>query len=235
MSRLAARQSALGTVAQVLPKLWSVLGNLRPTWHLRSLEALTPEFLARHEITGIIWDIDGTLTVNHAGQLAQESRSAFQALATAPQLRQAILSNAGQSRFLELTRIFPSIPVHQGFDVDGVVMLRTRVGERDSWSEAELAQRLAGGATPLRKPHAELVRLVVTAMGAVPAEVVMVGDQYFTDIAGANLAGVRSIKVPTLGRAAFPAGVRMAQRAEGVLYRVLHGAPRWEGARARER
>jgi predicted HAD superfamily phosphohydrolase YqeG len=49
----------------------------------------------------------------------------------------------------------------------------------------------------------------------------MVGDQYFTDIAGANLAGIRSIKVPTVGRAQFPFVVRWFQRLETALSVIL--------------
>ena len=63
-----------------------------------------------------------------------------------------------------------------------------------------------------------------------PAAALMVGDQYFTDIASANLAGVRSVKVPTLHRASFPAPVRWSQRLEAVLYRLKYGLPRPGGA-----
>jgi len=63
-----------------------------------------------------------------------------------------------------------------------------------------------------------------------PEAALMVGDQYFTDIASANLAGVRSAKVPTLHRASFPAPVRWSQRLEAVLYRLKHGLPRPDGA-----
>jgi predicted HAD superfamily phosphohydrolase YqeG len=50
----------------------------------------------------------------------------------------------------------------------------------------------------------------------------MVGDQYFTDVAGANLAGVLSVKVNTYDRSSFTLPIRIFQRAELVLYRVLH-------------
>jgi predicted HAD superfamily phosphohydrolase YqeG len=50
--------------------------------------------------------------------------------------------------------------------------------------------------------------------------VALVGDQYLTDVATANLAGIRSIKVPTLGRASFPPSVRLLQRVDEWLYRL---------------
>jgi predicted HAD superfamily phosphohydrolase YqeG len=49
----------------------------------------------------------------------------------------------------------------------------------------------------------------------------MVGDQYFTDIAGANLAGINSVKVPTLSPRSFPLLLRSFQRAEWLMVRLL--------------
>ena len=54
-------------------------------------------------------------------------------------------------------------------------------------------------------------------------EVAMVGDQYLTDVAGANLGGIRSIKLPTLAPETFRRSVRAGQIAETVLYAVAHG------------
>jgi predicted HAD superfamily phosphohydrolase YqeG len=42
----------------------------------------------------------------------------------------------------------------------------------------------------------------------------MVGDQYWTDVAGAGLAGIRSAKVPTAGRSTFPPALRAFQTIE---------------------
>jgi predicted HAD superfamily phosphohydrolase YqeG len=52
-----------------------------------------------------------------------------------------------------------------------------------------------------------------------------VGDQYLTDIAGANLAGIRSIKVPTIGRRSFPLPVRFLQWSEELLFRTVSSIP----------
>ena len=86
MSRLAARQSPLGTIAQTLPRLGRVLRNLRPTWHLDSLEALDDAFVARHAIRAILWDVDGTLTTFHGPEVAPPARR-FLALCRHPGLR----------------------------------------------------------------------------------------------------------------------------------------------------
>jgi predicted HAD superfamily phosphohydrolase YqeG len=91
-----------------------------------------------------------------------------------------------------------------------------------------VTRRVAAGAVPLRKPHGALVHAVTADLGLDLHDVVMVGDQYFTDIAGANLAGVRSIKLPAIGPETLPPGIRFGQLVEGVAYRVLHGAPIWE-------
>jgi FMN phosphatase YigB (HAD superfamily) len=66
----------------------------------------------------------------------------------------------------------------------------------------------------LRKPDARIMRFAVEQLG-VPAEaVLMVGDQYWTDVAGAGLAGLRSAKVPTAGQSTFPPAIRAFQRIE---------------------
>ncbi len=55
--------------------------------------------------------------------------------------------------------------------------------------------------------------------------VLMVGDQYLTDVASANLAGIRSAKVRTFRRDTFPRSLRFSQALEVTLYRVMHGRP----------
>jgi predicted HAD superfamily phosphohydrolase YqeG len=62
----------------------------------------------------------------------------------------------------------------------------------------------------------------VRELGCGKGAVVMIGDQYQTDVAGANLGGVRSIKLPTLAREPFRPAGRMPQRLETGLYAVLY-------------
>jgi predicted HAD superfamily phosphohydrolase YqeG len=100
----------------------------------------------------------------------------------------------------------------------------------DSWSAEELAARLGDGAHVIRKPSAELVEYAVRELGRQTAEVAMVGDQYLTDVAGANLGGVRSIKLPTLAPGTFRRSVRFGQVVEVLLYALVHGRARKHGA-----
>ncbi len=227
MRHLAARQSPLGTLAQTLPRLRSVLANLRPTWHMRSLAPLNAAFLAKHRIRALIWDVDGTLTRFHDTVLADEA-AVFRTLSTLPRVHHAVLSNAGEARFRELGRIFPDIPIMKGYRWDGHVGTRQILRGEDSWSVDELAARIDAGAIPLRKPDGHLLLAVAHELCLEPPEMVMIGDQYLTDIAGANLAGVRSIKLPAIGPETLPPGIRVGQVVERVMYRLLYGAPVWE-------
>jgi predicted HAD superfamily phosphohydrolase YqeG len=76
-------------------------------------------------------------------------------------------------------------------------------------------------ARALRKPNEALLRLALCELGcAAPHEALVVGDQYLTDIAPANLLGVRTVKVTTVERRSFPLVVRALQRAEEMLYQL---------------
>jgi predicted HAD superfamily phosphohydrolase YqeG len=194
---------------------------------MRSLDRLDAAFLARHGIRGLLWDVDGTLTRFHDTALAAEA-SHFRALSHMPAIHHAILSNAGEERFRELGRIFPDTPVLKGYRCDGDVVMRHIQHGQDSWTADALVSRLAAGAIPLRKPDGELVVAATRALGWDLSDAVMIGDQYLTDIAGANLAGVRSIKLPAIGPASLPPGIRIGQVLERGIYRLLHGAPVWE-------
>lgn len=225
MSGLARRQSPLGTIAQSLPRIREILGNLEPTWHFRRSQEITPAFLARHGITTVVWDVDGTLTHFHRDVLV----GGIPAL-EAEGVTHAILSNAAEERYAELGRIFPSIPVCKGYRIDGAIRIRVLRDGNDSFDAMTRARLGADDVVPLRKPDGALLLETLAALGAEPRSTVMVGDQYFTDIAGANLAGVRSIKVAAAGWKLLPPGIRFGQRVEQLCHRVLHGAPRWESS-----
>ncbi|MGH7658878.1 MAG: HAD hydrolase-like protein, partial [Gemmatimonadales bacterium] len=81
--------------------------------------------------------------------------------------------------------------------------------------------------TPVKKPSEVPIALALAELGNPdPRRVYMVGDQYFTDIAGANLGGVSSIRVPTWQPKSFPLVLRTFQSFETILYRFLYGRPR---------
>jgi predicted HAD superfamily phosphohydrolase YqeG len=214
------------TTRQALPRFFELVSKLKPTMHLPDVRAIDESFLAEHRIAALIWDVDGTLMAHHNMTVAEEFQSTLTRIAERSDVRQIILSNCGETRFAELGRIFPEVPVLKAYRrVGGDILLRTLANGRERWSDrAEIEQERPGETLqPLKKPSAELIEFALAAAGSPPRErVFMVGDQYFTDIAGANLAGIGSIKVPTLGRGSFPFAVRSFQRIESVLYRILY-------------
>ena len=223
---LASGASAFTTFVQVAPRLLSLVGRMRPTWHAGSLAEVTPEALRANGIRGVIWDVDGTLTGDRRRDLITECAGPFAALRADAGLRHAVLSNASEPRFRELGELFPDLPILRAYALRGGLMYRKACGAIDTWTAEELAARLAEGAHVVRKPSAELVEYALRELGCQAAEAVMIGDQYLTDVAGANLAGVRSIKLPTLAPATFRKTVRLGQVAESLLYAAAYGAVR---------
>jgi predicted HAD superfamily phosphohydrolase YqeG len=211
---------------QVVPRLPTLLRNMGPTWHLPALAALDGRFVEAHGIRGLIWDVDGTLTGDR-GRLLPESAQPFRALLERPGLKHVVLSNSGEERFRQLGDIFPTVPIVRGYALGKSVLYRRRLGVADSWTEAELEQRLNDGARMIRKPSAELVNYAIRELECRKDEAVMIGDQYFTDVVGANLAGVRSVKLPTLAKESFRIPVRLSHGLEWLIYAALYGRPRW--------
>ena len=222
MKSLATGASAFTTFVQVAPRLFSLVGRMRPTWHVRSLAEVTPQVLRSHGIRGVVWDVDGTLTGDRRRELIPECAAPFAALRADPGLRHAILSNASEPRFRQLGEMFPDLPILRAYALRGESLFRKVLGATDTWTADELAVRLAEGAHVVRKPNADLVAYALRELECGAVEVVMIGDQYLTDVAGANLAGVRSIKLPTLAPGSFRRSVRLGQVAESLLYAVVH-------------
>ncbi len=210
------------TAWQAVPRLAGLLKHMRPGEHLAGLDDLERRYLPAHPIRGIIWDVDGTLMPRHGLAVAPALEPVFSRLLARTDLRHVILSNCGETRFMELGRIFGEIPVlriyRQG---SGHIHRRLWRGE-DRWTPSDGATRVESGAEQLRKPDVELIEFAVRELGTPKPETLMVGDQYLTDVVGANLAGICSVKLPTLDRASFPLPVRLMQRAEAVAYRLLH-------------
>lgn len=226
------------TARRLLPRLAGMSRRIRPTFHLDSVNGLSAAGLRDLGVEAVLWDVDGTLMAHHAGRVDPVLAAGFEELLRAPGLRHAIVSNCQEARFAELGEIFPAIPVLLGYETGAGAAFRVRRGPRESWRGPGAAAASAtgdgtpGDLRPIRKPSRRLVRAALAELGVAdrPVAALMVGDQYFTDIASANLAGVRSVKVPTLHRASFPAPVRWSQRLEAALYRLKHGRPRPGGA-----
>jgi predicted HAD superfamily phosphohydrolase YqeG len=222
-SRLATGSSAFTTLVQVWPRLISLIGRMRPTWQVRSLAEITPAFLRARDVRGLIWDVDGTLTGDGRRDVLPEAAAPFRALLADPDVRHVILSNASEERFRQLGEMFPEIPLLRGYVHRGVRVFRTLHRGVESGTADQLAKRLADGAHVIRKPSAELIHYAVRELRCAREHVVMVGDQYLTDVAGANLGGIRSIKLPTLAPETFRRSVRLGQIVENVLFALVHG------------
>lgn len=224
MRSLATGSSSFTTFFQVLPRLASVLRQMRPTWHLDALAEVNADFLRRHRLRGLIWDVDGTLTGDRRPALSPESAGPFLLLMGMKDLKHVCLSNAGEERYRQLGTMFPEMPILRVYERAGAVYYRRLQGTRDNWTADELNERLEAGWRVIRKPSAVLVDYAVRELGCTKDEVLMIGDQYLTDVAGANLGGVRSVKLPTLARETFRPVVRFSQHLELALYAVLYGS-----------
>jgi predicted HAD superfamily phosphohydrolase YqeG len=215
------------TVRQAAPRFFELVQLLKPTVHVASIKSVDEAFLATHAASAILWDVDGTLMPHHDRVVASEVKAILAAVGR--RVPQAIVSNCNEERLAELGVLFAELPVFQGYHLEtGDIALRRLHEGRDEWSLGEFAGRRPfpappAGALPIRKPNADVIERVIEAIGADRERVFMVGDQYFTDIAGANLAGIRSVKVDTLSPASFPLPVRGLQLLERTVYRVLYG------------
>ncbi len=196
---------------------------MRPTWELAGVDAISGDMLVREGIRGLVWDVDGTLMRRGDSSVAQHLQETVRKLLQIPDLRHVIVSNCDERRFLDLARLFPGVPVLRAYRGDGRYLLRRRLGEEESWSPAAPSPAELARSRPVRKPDPVLMHFALGELNlSDPAAAMIVGDQRLTDIASANLAGLRSIKVPTLGRGSFPLPVRLLQRAEDAAYRLLY-------------
>jgi len=226
LKRLASGASAFSTFFQVVPKLAAVIRRMRPTWHLPSLSAVDAEFLRTNGIRGLIWDVDGTLTGDRRPALEPEAAPAFRALMGFDWLKHVVLSNSSEERFRELGAIFPELTILRAYEVDGSVVYRKRRGAGDSMSDAEVQALLERGGRMIRKPSRALVEYALRELALGAGEAAMIGDQYMTDVAGANFGGVRSIKLPTIAPETFRLSVKLSQRLEKLIYAFFYGRKR---------
>ena len=225
MKSLATGNSAFSTFVQMVPHLASVIRRMRPTWHLSALADVDAAFVAANGVRALIWDVDGTLTGDRRPVLDPRAAPAFRALMAVPGLKHVVLSNAGEERYVELGGMFPGLTILRAYTLGDQLLFRRRTGAHDTWTPDELERQLAAGARVIRKPSRVLVEYALRELALPATEVVMIGDQYLTDVAGANLGGVRSIKLPTLARETFRTSVRLSQRLELAIYFLLYGRP----------
>lgn len=213
------------TLRQSLPSLRHLLSQLEPTYHLDTVAEIDAAFLLELGIAAVLWDVDGTLMAYHGRDVDDQFPHIRDLFRHGP-ARHAILSNCDEVRFDTLGELFPEVHVLRAYSTAAGLVFRHRLGGRDTHSVAQVESILSNGGRQIRKPSRELVdygRQVLEVDD--PYHVLMVGDQYLTDIASANLAGVRSVKVQTFGRNTFPPPIRLSQRMENLLYAALYRRP----------
>jgi HAD superfamily phosphatase (TIGR01668 family) len=214
----------LATARQTIPRFFRLTGCLRPTLHIPDLRRLEPAILTDRGIRAVLWDVDGTLMEHHGDRVDPELLPAFDRLLAQDGVQHAILSNCGEKRFVELGKIFPHLPVLRAYSLTGRVVRRTLLQGQDRWSDPAAQAFHPHQVQRLSKPSDLLFRCAMEELGiADPRTLMMIGDQYFTDVAGANLCGAASVKVSTWRRDSFPLALRLFQRAEQLIFLVRYG------------
>ena len=219
------RDDLLSTLRQTLPRLWRLRSQLQPTFHLDTVAAIDTAFLQHHGIRAVLWDVDGTVMSFHGGDVDPAFPHVRKLFRDGPG-RHAILSNCHESRFEELGRMFPEVPIVRAYSTATGPIVRVKQRGGDTHTSHEVLELLNAGGRQIRKPSGELVGYCMHVLEEKdPNSVLIVGDQYVTDVASANLAGIRSAKVRTFRRDTFPRALRFSQALEATLYRVMHGRP----------
>lgn len=211
------RRDWLQTLRQTAPHMGRVLRNLKPTFEFEDIRQIDRAFLEKHGIRGLIWDVDGTLTCYHGSILSALRSRSIEKLFADPSLRHVILSNCGEKRYDELGRMFPEVPILKAYETPDGIAYRQRIGGGETWEGTPPAE----GMRPIRKPNVDLIAYSARVLGRDTSEIAMVGDQYWTDVAGANMAGIRSIRVPPIEPHTFPRTLRILQSVEQRLRRWI--------------
>ena len=206
------------TLRQSLPRMAHLLTKMRPSFHLDSAAAVDAAFIEGHGIEAVMWDVDGTVMSYHAQDVDPAFPHLREMFRNGP-ARHAILSNCDEERFEVLGRIFPEVHLVRGYTTSEGLVFRNRLGGRDTHDAAQVAELLANGGRQIRKPSGDLIRYGMSLLEVNnPKSLLMVGDQYLTDVASANLAHARSVKVKTFRRDSFPPAIRFTQSLEKLLY-----------------
>ena len=211
----------LATLRQSIPRIRQLLSQLEPTYQLETVAEINAAFLERNEIRAVLWDVDGTIMSYH-GKDVDPGFPHVRAMFRDGPARHAILSNCDEARFDELGRMFPEVPLLRGYSAPRESVFRYRLREIDTHTQEDIERLLATGGRQIRKPSGELIEYGMKVLEETdPQAVLMVGDQYLTDIASANLAGTRSARVKTFRRDTFPRSIRTSQRLETLIYRLF--------------
>ena len=128
----------------------------RPTYVFNDITGITPKFLKRKHIKGIVLDIDNTLTT-HNNPVPPQSSMDWLASVKQAGIKLIIVSNNKPPRVEPFAQLLELEYVANG-----------------------------------RKPLTYGINEAVKRLGFEKCDIAAIGDQIFTDIMGANLAGIRS-------------------------------------------
>ncbi len=128
----------------------------RPTYVFNDITGITPQFLKRMHIQGIVLDVDNTLTTHNNPVPPQSSMDWL-----------ASVKNAG---------------------IKLIIVSNNKPPRIEPFAEVLQLDYVANGRKPLPFGINEAVR----RLGFNKSDIAAIGDQIFTDIMGANLAGIRS-------------------------------------------
>ncbi|MBQ2582265.1 MAG: YqeG family HAD IIIA-type phosphatase [Ruminococcus sp.] len=128
----------------------------RPTYVFNDITGITPKFLKRKHIKGIVLDVDNTLTT-HNNPVPPQSSLDWLASVKKAGIKLIIVSNNKPPRIEPFAKVLDLEYVANG-----------------------------------RKPLTNGINEAVRRLGFEKCDIAAIGDQIFTDIMGANLAGIRS-------------------------------------------
>ncbi len=143
-----------------------MFASLKPKDLLNSVFDLSPAFLEQRGIKALLLDIDNTI-VPH-GKL--------------------------ESSPADLERVRRWLEPFQAADIALRIVSNARPSRIRFHSQA-LGIKAVGSGRTAGKPFAPVFRTAIAEVGLPPEQIAMLGDQVFTDVLGANHAGLHSILV----------------------------------------
>lgn len=196
------------------------LKNLIADKYVSSLLEVNPKDLEKQGIEGVIWDVDGTLMEYHGKEVDVTLKEHFKAFSC---LEQCILSNSNDARYIELSEIFPDIPVLRAYEQEDRIIYRKIFHGKDECFTFNGNQKISvediAEEAVIKKPSKALIDYALSAMRLKePHLAATIGDNGFTDIAGGNQAGTYTIQIkPSLHPEKDPRGVKIAHLAEATI------------------
>ena len=143
-----------------------MLERFKPKDLINSVFEITPAFLEQRGVKALLLDIDNTI-VPH-GKLESSPSDLERVRVWLAPLQQAQIA---------LRFVSNALPARIRFHTDA------------------LGIKAVGSGGTAGKPFAPVFQTAITELGLPPAQIAMLGDQVFTDVLGANNAGMHSILV----------------------------------------